>query len=505
MKAKREFYMHGNDRQFADEHLISTMTGEPMPRKWQRFIELTPEEKARWDASLRLDAEYRRAEAQGFPNGIPGGKTRGNALYTLTQMEEEHERALQKKRMEEAREQYEQSFIPYKTEIRNDDGRIYGNINLADQLWQNPYDTQKNDFTTGISAFLAPQTEKEPAFDVNQAIQNLADNLRERWDADTAQPTANTSVQFNEDSSSVDTMNNNVVTDLKQILDHNSNKPLSRLELYEILSKYGITYKDIKTAYPDTAQSQFNLLDQEFDPTDTNTLNIFDQIRDQIMKKSEEKRKNNPDDSRLTDYELYEILSPYGARYMQIKKKRPTPEQEEVIRKWVEQFVQDSPIPILNYRANDSVYERSVMQGEGAFFSPNLDLIEKILKEEKRALEKDIDQAVLEFFGSVDAILALCPQDSRLAKLGARLGYLLLAVAALRCVLDVQRRREKLINDLVTQGRERREAEAETLPIYHKWLLNELTTLVLEDWVSDFLPLIFIPQQNEENPGSSII
>ena len=69
----------------------------------------------------------------------------------------------------------------------------------------------------------------------------------------------------------------------------------------------------------------------------------------------------------------------------------------------------------------------------------------------------------------------------------------------------MQNRREKLINDLVSQGQKRREAEAETLLIYHKWILDEITTLVLEDWVSDFLPLILIPQKNEENPGSSII
>ena len=228
-------------------------------------------------------------------------------------------------------------------------------------------------------------------------------------------------------------------------------------------------------------------------------------MMDLAFEKMEEKEKINPENPRLTDYELYEIWSPYGARYRQIRKAHPTPEQEEELRKQAEEMIRNSPMPRLNYSAGDSVYERSVMLGEGAFLSPNLDLIEKILKAEKRALKKDLDQTVLDFFGSIDAILAMCPQDSRLAKLGARLGHLLLAVAALRCVLDVQNRREKLINDLVTQGRERREAEAETLPIYHKWLLDELTTLVLEDWVSDFLPLILIPQKNEENPGSSII
>ena len=281
----------------------------------------------------------------------------------------------------------------------------------------------------------------------------------------------------------------------------------TKLELYELLSPYGTTYKEIKEAYPQTVhdEEQVNLLDQEFDSTDSNMVNFYNQMMDLAFEKMEEKEKINPENPRLTDYELYEIWSPYGARYRQIRKAHPTPEQEEELRKQAEEMIRNSPMPRLNYSAGDSVYERSAMLGEGAFLSPNLDLIEKILKAEKRALKKDLDQTVLDFFGSIDAILAMCPQDSRLAKIGAGLGYALLAVAALRCVLDVQNRREKLINDLVTQGRERREAEAETLPIYHKWLLDELTTLVLEDWVSDFLPLILIPQKNEENPGSSII
>ena len=69
----------------------------------------------------------------------------------------------------------------------------------------------------------------------------------------------------------------------------------------------------------------------------------------------------------------------------------------------------------------------------------------------------------------------------------------------------MQNRREKLINDLVTQGRERREAEAETLPIYHKWLPDEIKNLVLGEWISDILPLILIPQEYEENKGSLMI
>ena len=218
-------------------------------------------------------------------------------------------------------------------------------------------------------------------------------------------------------------------------------------------------------------------------------------IGKQIKAEMNQMIENKPDGQYITDYEIYEILSKYGVKYKDWRK----------IRLAVEEKLKNMPMPRLNYSAGDSVYERSAMLGEGAFLSPNLDLIEKILKDEKRALEKDIDQAVLEFFGSVDTILAMCPQDSRLAKIGARLGYALLAVAALRCVLDVQRRREKLINDLITQGRKRREAEAETLPIYHKWLLDEIKNLVLGEWISDILPLILIPQEYEENKGSLMI
>ena len=147
-------------------------------------------------------------------------------------------------------------------------------------------------------------------------------------------------------------------------------------------------------------------------------------IGKQIKAEMNQMIENKPDGQYITDYEIYEILSKYGVKYKDWRK----------IRLAVEEKLKNMPMPRLNYSAGDSVYERSVMLGEGAFLSPNLDLIEKILKDEKRALEKDIDQAVLEFFGSVDTILAMCPQDSRLAKIGARLGYALLAVAALRCV-----------------------------------------------------------------------
>ena len=62
MKGKPILCLNGNERSFRDHYTISLMTGEPMPKKWQRYIELTPEEKARWDAELKLDEEYRIAE-----------------------------------------------------------------------------------------------------------------------------------------------------------------------------------------------------------------------------------------------------------------------------------------------------------------------------------------------------------------------------------------------------------------------------------------------------------
>ena len=146
-------------------------------------------------------------------------------------------------------------------------------------------------------------------------------------------------------------------------------------------------------------------------------------IGKQIKAEMNQMIENKPDGQYITDYEIYEILSKYGVKYKDWRK----------IRLAVEEKLKNMPMPRLNYSAGDSVYERSVMLGEGAFLSPNLDLIH-YLEDEKSELEKDLDQPVLEFFGSVDTILAMCPQDSRLAKIGARLGYALLAVAALRCV-----------------------------------------------------------------------
>lgn len=122
MKVKPIFYLNGNERNFRDHYSISLRTGEPMPKKWQRYIELTPEEKARWDAELKLDEEYRIAEAQGFPNGIPGGKMRGNILYTITQREDGEKRKLQEEN------QQGRFFSPQKTEIQNNNGLVAGNI-----------------------------------------------------------------------------------------------------------------------------------------------------------------------------------------------------------------------------------------------------------------------------------------------------------------------------------------------------------------------------------------
>ena len=127
MKAKKEFYLDGNNRRFNDQYTISLMTGEPMPRKWQDFFDLTPEEKARWDASLKLDEEYRIAEAQGFPNGIPGGKTRGDMLYYFTQQEEAHKRNMQEGSF------LGRFFIPRKTEIQSGDDIIPNNALIYGQ------------------------------------------------------------------------------------------------------------------------------------------------------------------------------------------------------------------------------------------------------------------------------------------------------------------------------------------------------------------------------------
>lgn len=80
-KPKPIFYCYGNAQRFADDSLTAKMTGEPLPKTWQEFLELTPEQKAQWDAELKLDAEYRIAEAQGFPNGIPGEKN--EVVYSI--------------------------------------------------------------------------------------------------------------------------------------------------------------------------------------------------------------------------------------------------------------------------------------------------------------------------------------------------------------------------------------------------------------------------------------
>ncbi|MBO5244946.1 MAG: hypothetical protein J6B02_02475 [Selenomonadales bacterium] len=79
---------------------------------------------------------------------------------------------------------------------------IFGNIKSADNLWQNPFDIWKN---TGISAPSAPQAENKPAFDLRQAVKNLADSLKERWDSDITKSTQNHFLQNREANSSSST------------------------------------------------------------------------------------------------------------------------------------------------------------------------------------------------------------------------------------------------------------------------------------------------------------
>ncbi|MBO5245610.1 MAG: hypothetical protein J6B02_05865 [Selenomonadales bacterium] len=93
------------------------MTGEPLPKTWQEFFELTPEQKAQWDAELKLDAEYRIAEAQGFPNGIPGGKERGSIFYFLAQREKEYKRECEEVQEEYAKDQEKHFSLRQKTDI----------------------------------------------------------------------------------------------------------------------------------------------------------------------------------------------------------------------------------------------------------------------------------------------------------------------------------------------------------------------------------------------------
>ena len=102
-------------------------------------------------------------------------------------------------------------------------------------------------------------------------------------------------------------------------------------------------------------------------------------IGKQIKAEMNQMIENKPDGQYITDYEIYEILSKYGVKYKDWRK----------IRLAVEEKLKNMPMPRLNYSAGDSVYERSAMLGEGAFLSPNLDLIEKILN--KAYSELDVD------------------------------------------------------------------------------------------------------------------
>lgn len=116
-KPKPIFYCYGNAQKFADDCLIAKMTDEPLPQKWQDFFELTPEQKAQWDAELRLDAEYRIAEAQGFPNGIPDGKERGNIFFFLAQRAKEYKRECEEVQAEYAEDQAKHFSLRQETDI----------------------------------------------------------------------------------------------------------------------------------------------------------------------------------------------------------------------------------------------------------------------------------------------------------------------------------------------------------------------------------------------------
>ena len=201
MKAKPIFYLNGNNRRFEDQHTISVMTGEPMPRKWQEFFELTPEEKARWDASLKLDEEYRIAEAQGFPNGIPGGRTRGDMLHYLTQQEEAHKRSMQERNF------FDRSCISDKTEIQRSnnimpsDTLTYGQSNTQPSFafnqksnTESPYARENNLSQMNIGI------KKEPDFDVKQAIRKLADRLRAMGESAEEQSETNLPVMNGQDN-----------------------------------------------------------------------------------------------------------------------------------------------------------------------------------------------------------------------------------------------------------------------------------------------------------------
>lgn len=208
MKAKPIFYLNGNERNFRDHYSISLRTGEPMPRKWQDFFELTPEEKARWDAELKLDEEYRIAETQGFPNGIPGGRPRGNILYSITQREEADSRNMQEDSF------LRRSFIPNKTEkqrqnsIMPNDTLIYGQSNARPSFTfdrkltaESPYAGQNNlsQRNTGIK--------KDPDIDLDRAIHRAGDLLKATLEYNNGQTDTNLVVPNEQGNSLMDAFN----------------------------------------------------------------------------------------------------------------------------------------------------------------------------------------------------------------------------------------------------------------------------------------------------------
>ena len=208
MKAKPIFYQNGNDRRFEDQHTISVMTGEPMPRKWQDFFELTPEEKARWDAELKLDEEYRIAETQGFPNGIPGGRTRGDILHYFTQQEEAREKRMQEDSF------LRRPFIPQKTEIQNNNSIASSNTLAYEQSNAQPSFTFNRKLNTespyiGQNNLLQMNTgiKKDPDIDLDRAIHRAGDLLKATLEYNNGQTDTNLVVPNEQGNSLMDAFN----------------------------------------------------------------------------------------------------------------------------------------------------------------------------------------------------------------------------------------------------------------------------------------------------------
>lgn len=320
---------------------------------------------------------------------------------------------------------------------------------------------------------------KEPAFDVKQAIRKLAERLRAM--SESAEEQTETKLP-------------------------------TKLELYELLSPYGTTYKEIKNAYPQTAhdEEQVNLLNREFDPTDSNMVNLADQMMDLAFEKMKEKEKINPDNPRLTDYELYEIWSPYGARYRQIREERPTPEQEEKIKQDVEQAIKISPIPKLY------IAPHAVDSGIGVLLA-NSDYVTEKNKEMKKYIseestvgqvitygsdtwEDEACKALEEFIitvnnigdsieGNVEIIEWLCDKWSKnepLRRLGIFAGKILRVWDGYQCFRNTYKKREEEIGRIMKiKECTREEAEAEVRRYLPLWLTGEIMSMGLGMFIED--------------------